>query len=179
MFKKILLVLILLVAGFAVVVSLQPADFRISRSATIAAPPDTVFAQVNDFHKWEAWSPWAKLDPQMKTTYEGPPAGTGAAYSWVGNSQVGEGKMTIQESKPAELVKLKLEFLKPMASTSTAEFSFKPKGGNTVVTWSMYGENNFVGKAFSLVMNMDKMLGGYFEKGLAQMKAISEAEAKK
>jgi len=138
----------------------------------------TVFAQVNDFHKWDAWSPWAKLDPNMKQNYEGAPAGTGAMYSWTGNDQVGQGRMTITDSKPSELVKIKLEFIKPWTATNATDFMFTPQGNQTSVKWTMDGDNTFMGKAFGLFMNMDKMVGGDFEKGLAQMKAVAEAAAK-
>lgn len=179
MFKKILIGIAVIIVVFLVVVAMQPADFRITRSTTIAAPADVVFAQVNDFHKWDAWSPWAKLDPAMKQTYEGTPAGVGAIYSWVGNQDVGEGRMTITQSRPGELVGIKLEFLKPFAQVNNTEFALKPDGNQTVVTWSMNGTNNFMAKGFGLFMNLDKMVGGDFEKGLAQMKLAAEAAAKK
>lgn len=172
---KVLIVLIALVAVFVIVVATRPADFRVTRTARIAAPPSAVFAQVNDFHNWMAWSPWARLDPAMTQSYEGAPAGPGAAYSWSGNSKVGAGRMTILDSHPSDLIRIKLEFLKPFAATNTAEFTFKPEGGQTVVTWSMTGKNNFMAKAFGLFMNMDKLVGGDFEKGLAQMKSVAEA----
>ena len=171
--------LVLVVGVLAALVAMQPAEFRIERSATIAAPAPAVFAQVNDFHNWEAWSPWAKLDPAARNSFEGAPAGKGAAFSWTGNSKVGEGRMTITESRPGELVRIKLEFLKPFEATNTAEFTFKPEGERTAVTWSMYGHNNFIGRAVCLFVNMDKALGGEFEKGLASMKSVAEASAKK
>jgi Polyketide cyclase / dehydrase and lipid transport len=181
MIKKILLgalvVIIVGVAIFCVVVAMQPAHYHVERSATMNAPAVVVFNQVNDFHKWDGWSPWAKLDPNMKTSFEGAPAGNGAVYNWTGNSDVGEGKMTITDSKPSELIKIKLDFIKPFAATNATLFSFKPQGNQTAVTWTMDGDNNFVGKAFGLFMNMDKMVGGDFEKGLAQMKAIAEKPA--
>jgi uncharacterized protein YndB with AHSA1/START domain len=179
MLKKVLIGIVVVIAGFLAVVAIQPAEFHITRSATIAAPPAAVFAQVNDFHLWQAWSPWEKIDPQMKRTYEGAPSGTGAVYGWAGNNDVGEGRMTLEESRPSELVRIRLDFLKPFAATNTAEFAFKPEGGGTSVTWSMEGKKNFVSKAFCMFMDMDKMLGGQFEKGLAQMKAVVEAPAKK
>ena len=178
MLKKVMIALGLfaaLIGILAVTVAMQPAEFSIERSVTIAAPPATVFALVNDFHQWEKWSPWAKLDPAMKTTFEGPESGAGAIYTWVGNSDVGEGKMTILESRAPEQVGIQLEFIKPIAATNTAEFSLKPEGDGTSVTWSMAGKNNFAGKAFSLFVDMDAMLGGDFEKGLAAMKAAAEA----
>ncbi|GMV91074.1 MAG: hypothetical protein AMXMBFR82_08520 [Candidatus Hydrogenedentota bacterium] len=169
-------VLVVAVVVLAIVISTRPSEFRVSRSATIAAPPSIVFAQVNDFHKWEAWNPWGKLDPHMTSTYEGPDQGPGAKYAWVGDKNVGEGRMTIEESQPNERIQIRLEFLKPMKATNTAEFTFQPEGDRTNVTWTMHGENNFMGKAVGLFMDMDKMIGDNFEKGLADMKAIAESE---
>jgi Polyketide cyclase / dehydrase and lipid transport len=174
--KKLLIVLALIAIVLVVVVALQPSQYRVERTATIAAPAPVVFAQVNDFHNWEAWSPWAKIDPAMKQAYEGAAAGTGAIYRWAGNTEVGEGRMTISESRPSDLIRVSLEFLKPFASTATAEFIFKPQGDQTVVTWSMTGGRNFMAKAVHLVLNIDRLIGEQFEKGLAQMKAVAEAK---
>jgi len=174
MLKKILIGLAVVIFVFVVVVATRPSEYRVTRSITIAAPPATVFPHVNELKKWEPWSPWMKLDPNAKSTFEGPAAGQGAAMSWAGNNQVGEGKMTITESKPNERVQFHLEFYKPMAGTSEAEFTFKPESNQTVVTWSMNGKNNFIGKAMCMFMNMDKMVGGQFEKGLADLKARAE-----
>ena len=170
--------LLVLVVGFAAIVALQPSDFRVTRSATIAAPPETIFSQVNDLHQWEAWSPWAKLDPAAKSSYEGPAAGVGAAFSWAGNNQVGEGRMTITESRPNDLIRMNLEFMKPFKATNITEFTFTPEGKRTVVAWTMSGKNNFISKAIGLFIDCDKMVGGSFEKGLAQMKSIAEGAAK-
>ncbi len=169
---KILKVLAIVIVVFVVVVATRPAEFRITRSATLPASPAAVFVQVNDFHNWQAWSPWARLDPSAKNSFAGPSAGEGAIFSWVGNNQVGEGRMTIIESRPAELIRIKLEFFKPFAATNTAEFTFNPSGKQTTVTWSMSGKNGFVGKAMSLIMNCDKMVGGQFEQGLANLKEV-------
>lgn len=171
---------ILLALGFiaillVIVIAGQPDEFKVSRSAKIAAPPEKVFPHVNDLHKWETWSPWAKLDPNAKSSFDGAASGAGAAMAWVGNSKVGVGKMTITESKPSESIRFRLDFEKPMKATNTAEFIFKPEGGQTVVTWSMAGQNKLAGKIFGLLMNCDKMVGGQFEKGLASLKAIAEA----
>jgi uncharacterized protein YndB with AHSA1/START domain len=175
MLWKILIALVVIVVGLVAVIALQPAGYRVSRSATIAAPAPMVFAQVNDFHRWTAWSPWEKIDPAMKRTYEGPPAGVGASYTWVGSGEVGEGRMTIVESRPSDLIQVKLEFVKPFAGTSVAEFTFKPEGDRTLVTWSMTGDKNFIAKAIHLVMSMDRMIGDQFDKGLAAMKTVAEA----
>lgn len=178
MIKKIFLTLLAVILIVVVIVALQPAEFRVARSATIATPAAVVFDHVNDFHKWEAWSPWAKLDANMRKTHEGAPAGVGAIYSWAGNNDVGEGRMTLTESKPSETIRIKLEFIKPFAATNTTEFTFKAEGDKTLVTWSMFGTNNFMAKAFGLIMNMDKIVGADFEKGLAQLKTVAEAAPK-
>ena len=178
MLPTILIIVAIIIVVFVVIVALQPADFRITRSITVSASPETVFAQVNDFRKWEAWSPWAKLDPACKNSFSGAASGTGAAFAWEGNKKVGAGRMTITESRADNLIRIKLEFLKPFKATNTAEFIFKAIGGQTEVTWSMSGKNNFMGKAFGLLMNCDKMIGGDFEKGLAAMKSVAESRFK-
>ena len=131
MLVRILIGLAAIVVVFAAVVAMQPSEFRVARSGTIAAPAPTVFAQVNDFHKWPAWSPYDKLDPAMKKTYDGPPAGTGASYAWAGNSHAGVGRATITESRPNEFVRIKLDFEQPFAGTAFAEFRFRPEGERT------------------------------------------------
>lgn len=179
MLKKILLGLAVAVVALAGVISLQPSTFAVERSATLQAPVDIPFAMVNDFHRWPEWSPWEKLDPDMKRTHTGAKAGLDAIYEWSGNDKVGEGRMTIIESKPNELVRMRLEFIKPFASTSTTTFIFAPAGEGAKITWKMEGRNDFVGKAFSLFMDMDAMIGKDFEAGFANMKQGAEAEAKK
>jgi Polyketide cyclase / dehydrase and lipid transport len=177
MLEKVVIGLAVAVVGAVAVVATRPSGFRVARTAAIAAPAAVVFAQVNDFHNWRAWKPWAKLDPALKETYEGPPAGVGASYAWAGNDEVGEGRMTLTESRPSDLIRIKLEFLKPFRATNTAEFTFEAEGDHTVVTWSMTGQNTFMTKAVHLVMNMDTMIGGNFEKGLADMKSVVEGRS--
>ena len=174
MLLKVFMGLVVIVVVLAIVVATRPSELRVARSATMAAPAPLVFAQVNDFHKWEAWSPYVKRDPGMKKSFEGAPAGVGAIYTWSGNREVGEGRTTIIESRPSELIRVELVFARPFAATSTAEFTFKPEGERTAVTWTLIGRNDFMGKAVGLVMNMDRMIGTDFESGLAQMKSIVE-----
>ena len=178
MVKKLLFAVVAAIVVFALFVATRPAAYRVSRSTTIAAPPPIVYAQVADFHRWDAWSPWAKLDPSMKTTFAGPVAAPGSSYAWTGNDKVGEGRMTIVEAKPGERVGIRLEFIKPFAATSSTEFAFVPTGGATQTTWTMQGRNNFAGKLFSVFTDMDKMIGKDFEKGLAQLKTVAENEAR-
>lgn len=172
--RIILAVILAIIVALVIIVALQPSEFRVARTLAIGAPPDAVFPHVNELKKWAAWNPWEKLDPNMKLTYAGPASGTGASYSWTGNREVGEGRMTITDSRPNEAVRFRLEFFKPMAGTSDADFTFTPQDNRTEVTWSMSGRNNFIGRAMCLVMDMDAMIGGQFEKGLADLKAIAE-----
>ena len=153
---------------------MQPDDFTISRKTTISAPPERIFTEVNDFHRWDAWSPWAKLDPNMKTEITGPESGNGAVYYWTGDQEVGEGRMTIIESTAPSLVKIDLHFIKPFDSSSTIEIKITPSGANSDVEWTMVGKHNFMSKAFSLFVDMDKAIGADFEKGLAQLKELAE-----
>ncbi len=174
---KIAAILVLALGAFAGYIANLPNHFRIERSTTIAAAPQDVFEHVNDFHRWEAWSPWAKLDPAAKNSFEGPDSGVGAKFLWSGNSQVGVGSMTITASVPHELVRMRLDFEQPMQDTSTADFVFLPQGDQTVVKWAMFGQySGFFGKAMCKMMNMDKMVGGQFEAGLANMKKVAEAK---
>lgn len=178
MLKKILIGFGVVIVGFVGFVSTRPDTFTVQRTAKIQASPEFAFALVNDFHHWNQWSPWDAMDANMKRTFEGA-AGAGAKYGWVGNSQVGEGRMTIEESKPHELVRIKLEFIKPFEDTSTTIFEFKPEGAGSLVTWRMEGNHNFISKAMCVFMDMDAMVGKDFEKGLASMKKVAEAEATK
>lgn len=171
MIKKILLGLVALIVIVLIVAAMQPSSYRVERSATIAATPQALFEQVNDHKKFDAWNPWSKMDPSAKNTYSGPDTGVGSACSWVGE-KVGEGTATITESKPGELVRQRMDWKKPMEGTSTVDFTFQPDGDKTIVTWAMYGDNNFMGKLFSLFMSCESMCGPEFEKGLADLEKI-------
>jgi Polyketide cyclase / dehydrase and lipid transport len=175
----VLVLVLILIGAVFVFIGTRPGSFRIERSAPIGAPPDVVFSIVNDLHQWGRWSPYDKRDPAMKKTFEGASAGPGAVYAWNGNNQVGEGRLTIMESKPGELVSMKLEFFRPFACTNKASFTMAPSEGGTRVTWAMEGKNTLMGKAISLFMDMDKMVGKDFEEGLANLNAAAEAETQK
>ena len=164
-----------LLAAVLVLASIRPADFRIVRSTSIQAAPAAVFGRVNDLRQFQDWSPWAKLDPSMKLTFSGPAAGVGCTSAWEGNNKVGAGRMTITESRPAERIRMNLEFLRPFKATNTTEFNFRADGNLTALEWSMTGRHNFVSKIFCLFTNMDRMIGSDFERGLAQLKALTEA----
>ncbi|TAL00815.1 MAG: polyketide cyclase [Verrucomicrobia bacterium] len=171
----ILVAIAMIVILLIVVIAGQPDEFNLAREARFSAPPEKIFPHVNDLRAWEAWSPWAKLDPNAKNSFEGPASGVGAAMAWEGNCKIGVGRMTITESKPGELIRFRLEFFKPMQATNIAELAFKSEGNQTVVTWSMSGKNNRISKVMSLFMDCEKMVGPHFEKGLATLKSVSEA----
>ena len=174
MLKKIsmgLILVILVVLGLAFT---QPDSFTVQRSATIKAPPAKVMAYLNDFHQWPAWSPWEKLDPNMQRTFEGAPSGKGAVYAWSGDDKVGQGRMEIVDSNVPSSLAIKLDFIKPFASSNQTEFALQPQGDATVVTWTMKGPSMFVTKLMGVFYSMDKMIGKDFEKGLAQLKELAE-----
>lgn len=162
----------------AVVIARRPGTFHVERSITIAAPPESAFQHVNDFHAWAAWSPFEKLDPNMKKTFAGPASGVGAAYGWSGNNKAGEGQMLITSSIAPAQIKIRLSFTRPFAAENEGTFSFQPVPEGTRVTWAMAGHNNLAAKLFQLVVNMDKLLGADFERGLASLKVVAEGTGK-
>jgi hypothetical protein len=178
MFKKFVFALTALIVGFTAFVATRPSTYRVERSLTMATPVDLPFGLVNDFHRWHFWSPWDALDPKMKKTFDGPYAGPGAIYSWSGNEKAGQGTMTILDARPYESIHIQLEFQKPWPSKNNTTFTFEPVAEGVTVRWTMEGTNNFMGKAFSLFMDMDGMIGKDFEKGLAPIKTLTETEAK-
>ncbi|MDB4978376.1 MAG: polyketide cyclase / dehydrase and lipid transport [Candidatus Peribacteria bacterium] len=179
MLPVILSILVVLIVVLLVLIVLQPNEVRYTRSTTVNAPASAVFPLINDFHKWTDWSPWEKLDPNTRKMYGGPDSGVGSTYAWEGNKNVGSGHMKILESHPHMLVRIALEFLKPIKGSNITDFTFEEKNGTTVVTQTMSGPNSLMGKVMGLIMDMDKkMIGPNFEKGLADIKAIAEGAAK-
>jgi Polyketide cyclase / dehydrase and lipid transport len=171
-------ILVLIFAAIAFIAT-RPTNSCIQRSAQINAPGDVVFSIINDLHRWGQWSPYDKRDPNMKKTFAGPSAGPGATYTWNGNNHVGEGRLTIVESKPGQLVSMKLEFSRPFKANNQVNFRLVPSEGGTRVSWIMDGKNNFITKAMSLIMNMDKMVGTDFEQGLSNLKTVAQEETQR
>ena len=172
--KRLLIGLMLLAAAFLTVVWFQPDEYRLTRTTAIVAPAARVFEQVNDLKKWDDWSPWAKLDPNAKISFEGPLVGPGAMFHWSGNDKVGAGTMTITESKPNQRIATRTDFTRPFEGSSNSDFIFSPSGNQTNVIWTMSGTQNFIGKAICLVMSMEQTVGPDFERGLAQLKQVAE-----
>lgn len=170
--KIIRIIFLFLAVGLAlvlVIAAFQPDTFSVERSATLSAPREALYEQVNNHHNFVTWNPFNELDPNVVNTFSGPAAGVGAVCAWKGNANIGEGSSTITEVVPNELVRMRMDWIKPMAGTSTVDFTFVPDGTNTVVTWKMYGPQTYMGKLCSLVMNPETMCGPMFEKGLAQL----------
>lgn len=175
MAKRIAVVIAVLVAAVLAWAARQPDSFRVERTVDIAAPPAQVFPRINDFRRWAEWSPWEDKDPAMERRYGAVTAGEGGSYAWSGNSSVGSGDMRITRSAAPAEVEVQLHFTAPMESRSTALFTLEPVPTGTRVTWAMYGPSNFVAKVMGLVMSMDRMVGGDFERGLARLKQAAEA----
>lgn len=176
MIKKIIAGVVFVLVCFAVYVYFLPAKFEVSREITIQASPEVIFPYINHAEKSDAWMPWQESDPQMKTTYSGPAEGVGAASSWISEGPMGEGSSLITESVPNQIVKFKLVYKAPMAMEQDIIFTLTPKDNGTLVHWSVVGQNNFIAKFFSLFINLDKMIGTDFEKGLAELKVTAEAD---
>lgn len=175
MFKKILLGLLAIVAIILIVAAFQPNTYHVERSANVAAPPEAVYAQVNDFHNWPQFNPFQQLDPNAKVRYEGHEKGEGSTFFWEGNSQMGKGSMTITKSTPYERLDILMHFDEPMEGDAGSAFIIKPNGSGTHVIWSMDGKNNYISKVMCLFMDMDKMIGGEYEKGLAKLGELPAA----
>ncbi len=174
MLKILGLGVVVALAAVLVLAARKPDSFRVQRAITIQAPPDRIFALINDFHAWGAWSPWEKLDPAMQRQFSGPAAGQGSAYGWEGNSKVGQGRMEILEAQASSNVRIKLDFLKPFEAHNTATFTLQPMADGTHVSWVMEGPAPFISKLMQVFMSMDDMVGKDFEAGLTNMKAAAE-----
>ena len=174
MLRTIAIVVVALIAAILVYAATLPDNFQVQRMTSIKAPPEKIFPLIEDFRRWDAWSPWEKLDPAMKRTFSGPATGKGAAYAWEGNSKVGEGRMEIVDTAPPSTVRIKLDFVKPLEGHNMAVFTLEPNGDTTNVTWAMDGSPPYIAKVIGVFLSMDKFIGKDFETGLANMKSVAE-----
>lgn len=174
MFKIIAIVVVVLIGAVLAFAATKPDTFRVQREASIKAPPEKIFALINDFRNWESWSPYEKRDPAMKRTLSGTPSGKGAVYEWAGDSNVGAGRMEIMDAPSPSKIVIKLDFSKPFEAHNIAEFTLEPKGDATNVTWAMHGPNPYFAKVMQTFFSMDSMVGKDFETGLSNLKAITE-----
>jgi len=173
-FKIIAIVVVVLLVALLVFAAAKPDTFRVQRATSIKAPPEKIFALINDLHSWGSWSPYEKLDPAMKRTHSGAANGKGAVYEWEGNRNIGKGRMEITNTSPPSKVTFKLDFIKPFEAHNIAEFTLETKGDSTNVTWAMFGPSPYIAKVMSIFVSMDSMVGGQFEEGLANLKTIAE-----
>ncbi|RWA58434.1 SRPBCC family protein [Mesorhizobium sp.] len=174
MLATILIILGVIIAAVLIYAATRPNDFVVSRSASINAPAEAIFPLINDFKHWPEWSPFEKLDPNMKRTLSGADSGKGAAYAWEGNNKAGKGRMEIVNAVPSSLVSLRLDFEKPFRANNTVDFTLAPSGPNTTVTWAMRGARPFIAKLMGLFMNFDTLIGKDFEAGLDNLKRATE-----
>lgn len=148
--------------------------FRVERSILVEAPPAAIYPLVDDFRRWPGWSPYEGLEFDLKRDYAGAPSGLGAVYAWQGKGKAGAGRMEIVEVAAPNRITIDLRFSKPMRARNKAEFTFVPEGGATRVTWAMEAAKPLVFRIVSLLMDMDKLIGRDFEKGLATLKTMAE-----
>lgn len=172
--STILLIIVLVIAAVAIYAATRPGTFVVERSLAIKAPPERIFALINDFHQWTRWSPYEKLDPSLQRTYSGAESGRGAIYDWEGNGKAGKGRMEIAETQPPSRVSINLDFMKPFRATNKVDFTMVPEGAATRVAWTMQGNSPYMAKLMSLFMNMDNLIGKDFEQGLANLKVETE-----
>jgi hypothetical protein len=175
MLKLAAIAVAVVIAALLAIAATRPDTFRVQRTALIQALPEEIFAEIQDFRRWTAWSPFEKMDPAMKRTHGGAASGQGATYAWEGNAKAGAGRMVIVQAPAPRRVEIEIDFLKPFKAHNTAEFTLEPRGDGTQVTWSMHGPSPFVSKVIGLFVDMDRMIGKDFETGLANLKAIAEA----
>ena len=176
-----LLVIAVAIAALLAYASMRPDNFRLERSIRIAAPILQVAEQIDDFHRWQQWSPWEHLDPSMQRTFSGADAGVGAVYEWRSTGKAGAGRMEITEMRAGSeggLISIKLDFLKPFKASNTAEFLMTPTDSGTDLRWAMFGPSPFVSKLMGVFMDFDKMVGKDFEAGLASLKLKAEQSAR-
>lgn len=174
MFKAIVIVVVALLAALLIYAATRPDTFRVQRTASIKAPPEKIFALINDFHSWGAWSPYEKKDPAMKRTLSGAANGKGAVYEWEGNKDIGKGRMEILDASPPSKVTIKLDFVKPFEAHNIVDFTLEAKGEATNVTWAIHGPSPYMSKVMGLFVSMESMIGNDFEAGLAALKTVTE-----
>lgn len=174
MLKKVTVAVVILILAVLIFAATRPDTFHVQRATSINAPPETIFALINDFHEWGAWSPFERLDPAMSRIYGGAPSGQGSVYEWKGNGRAGAGRIKIAESSPPSKLTINLDFVKPIEGHNIIEFTLEPRGGATDVTWAMHGSNPYLAKVMSIFCSMDKMVGKDFETGLANLKSVAE-----
>ena len=174
MLNVIAIVIVLLIVALLAYAATKPDMLHVQRSANITAPPERIFALINDYRHWVSWSPYERLDPAMKRTYSGATQGKGAVYEWEGNSKAGKGRMEIMESSPPSKITINLDFVKPFKAHNIVVFTLQAEDNSTNVTWAMQGPSPYVTKVMGIFLDMDRMIGKDFETGLANMKAIAE-----
>ncbi len=176
MLKTVGIILLVLLGALLLMALRQPDTFAIERSVVVSAPPEAIYPRIADLHHWQTWSPYEKLDPQMKKVFNGLPGTAGASYYWSGNAKAGEGTMTVRELTPPWKITIQMDMVRPIEGQDVVEFNLEPADGGTRVTWAMRGANPFLSKIAGVFMNMDTMIGRDLEVGLASLKTQAETK---
>ena len=174
MFNTIIIVIVAVLAGVLGYAATRPDSFSIQRSITIKAPPEKIYPLIANFHQWGEWSPWEKLDPEMKRDFSGADSGQGAVYAWDSKGKAGAGRMEILPATTPASIVIQLDFLRPLKNRNTATFSLQSQGDSTTVTWVMAGPSPYISKLMGVFFNMDKLIGADFETGLGNLKRLGE-----
>lgn len=168
------LTIVIVIATFLAFVGSREDVFVVTRDIQINAPAEKIFPLINNLRNNKDWSPFEN-DPDMKRTFSGPEEGAGAVFEWEGNTKTGAGRLEILESVPSIRIVSRLDMYRPMKATNDIAFVFDELAdGTTRLTWSMAGEQPFLGKLVNVFINCDKMVGREFEKGLAAIKRLAE-----
>lgn len=174
MLVKIAIGILILIAGILLYAAMRPDTVRVRRSTEIKAPPEKVFALINNLRNWSRWEPQDRKDPSLKKTYSGAESGMGAEADWESSGQAGKGRMRIVESLAPSRVVVQVDFEKPFQAHNRNEFDLEPAGEITRVNWTMQGTNVYILKLMSVFANADKILGAHFEEGLRNLKQVAE-----
>ncbi|WP_026602729.1 SRPBCC family protein [Methylomonas sp. 11b] len=177
MIKTILIVLAMAIVCILIYAATKPDNFRVQRSISIRATPETIFPLINDLHSMQTWSAWEKVDPGMKRTYSGAASGPGSIYEWEGNQEIGQGRIEILDAAAPAKITIRMDFIKPFPARNTLEFVLQAEAGSTRVTQAIFGPSPYISKVMSLVFSMDKMIGGKFAESLAELKTIAEKQS--
>jgi carbon monoxide dehydrogenase subunit G len=178
MFKTLKILGLLVLAAIVILFgygATRPDEFRITRKVSIKAPPDAIYSRISDMRRFNEWNPFVKGDPSVKLVYSAITAGPGGSYDWDSTGQAGKGRMAITDVLPPNRVAMALQFEAPMKANNKVVFTLRPQDSNTEVTWEMTGTYGFAHKIMDVAFNFEKLIGGEFDKGLADLKSQAEA----
>ena len=173
---KIIGSIVLLLVAFVLIAGLFVAkDYHFETSIAINAPKEKVWQYAGSLHGMEKWSPFIESDPDIQVSFEGQDSAVGAIYTWKGNKEVGSGSQTISKIDPLNRMDTHLHFIEPFEGEADAYLKLSGEGNATNVAWGFNTRYKYPMNVMLLFINMDKMMGESFNKGLAKLKQLSEA----